>query len=81
MFLSSHDLYFQLISTKERNFNQISVCRNEIISFHFNHLSANPTKWSNTLKQFVGNSSSNGPLGIKKVVMQYKRNKVKVNRN
>ena len=22
---------------------------------HFNPLSANPTKWSNTLKQFVGN--------------------------
>ena len=25
----------------------------------FNPLSANPTKWSNTLKQFVGNLSTN----------------------
>ena len=25
----------------------------------FNPLSANPTKWSNTLKQFVGNSPTN----------------------
>ena len=27
--------------------------------FIFNPLSANPTKWSNTLKQFVGNLSKN----------------------
>ena len=26
---------------------------------HFNPLSANPTKWTNTLKQFVGNLPTN----------------------
>ena len=26
--------------------------------YHLNPLSANPTKWSNTLKQFVGNLST-----------------------
>ena len=40
-----------------------------------NHLSANPTKWSNTLKQFVGNLPANclslfdlyGEIGAKRV--------------
>ena len=29
------------------------------MKLNLNPLSANPTKWSNTLKQFVGNSSAN----------------------
>ena len=32
---------------------------NQNILSHFNPLSANPTKWSNTLKQFVGNLPTN----------------------
>ena len=30
-----------------------------LVAVNFNPLSANPTKWSNTLKQFVGNLSIN----------------------
>ena len=30
-----------------------------LVAVYFNPLSANPTKWSNTLKQFVGNLSIN----------------------
>ena len=29
------------------------------VKLRFNSLSANPTKWSNTLKQFVGNLPTN----------------------
>ena len=29
------------------------------LSYYFNPLSANPTKWSNTLKQFVGKTQTN----------------------
>ena len=29
------------------------------VSAYFNHLCVNPTKWSNTLKQFVGNLPTN----------------------
>ena len=31
----------------------------ENVSIEINPLSANPTKWSNTLKQFVGKSPTN----------------------
>ena len=31
----------------------------KIASFTYNPLSANPSKWSNTLKQFVGNLPAN----------------------
>ena len=31
----------------------------QLISFTFNPLSANPTKWSNAIKQFVGNLATN----------------------
>ena len=33
----------------------------------FNPLSANPTKWSNTLKQFVGNFESQDELKSRKI--------------
>ena len=33
--------------------------RNTHFMIQFNPLSANPTKWSNTLKQFVGNWQTN----------------------
>ena len=33
--------------------------RNTRFMIQFNPLSANPTKWSNTLKQFVGNWQTN----------------------
>ena len=29
------------------------MIRKNFGKYHFNHLSTNPTKWSNTLKQFV----------------------------
>ena len=40
---------------------QINLRKNELRTtyFSFNPLSANPTKWSNTLKQFVGNLPTN----------------------
>ena len=48
--------------------NSLLLCNVKIIPqstnrvsslFRFNPLSANPTKWSNTLKQFVGNLPTN----------------------
>ena len=35
------------------------VKRQDLKFYTFNPLSANPTKWSNTLKQFVGNLPTN----------------------
>ena len=50
-----------------------------IIHFYFDPLSANPTKWSNTLKQFVGKLPANclsefdhfGELVLKWLKVQY----------
>ena len=36
-----------------------TICRVLIIIFSLKPLSANPTKWSNTLKQFVGKMAAN----------------------
>ena len=36
-------------------YNEISCLHLKISLFHVNPLSANPEKWSNTLKQIVGN--------------------------
>ena len=49
MKLSKHGLYLQHVSDWKIIFS----------IFFLNPLSANPTKWSNTLKQFVGNLSAN----------------------
>ena len=53
----------RVISTKLiSNFIEVNIRTNFIqhfpyrLIFHFDPLSANPTKWPNTLKQFVGNS-------------------------
>ena len=56
------------MSQKNKNISILSDClllkninyaRVQMNAFHFNPLSANPTKWSNTLKQFVGNLPTN----------------------
>ena len=36
--------------------NSVIKCNNNQYQFWLNPLSANPTKWSNTLKQFARNS-------------------------
>ena len=36
-------------------FRPQSNVHNKLLSQNYNPLSANPTKWSNTLKQFIGN--------------------------
>ena len=37
-----------------QNPEEVSVCGDHLVLSQLNPLSANPTKWSNALKQFVG---------------------------
>ena len=48
-------LHYSLFNSKVTKITQI--CKN--MTLYNNPLSANPTKWSNTLKQFVGNLPTN----------------------
>ena len=49
-----------------RNMHIICLVNCDIMSFEINLLSANFTKWSNTLKQFVGNLPFSG-IGVWRV--------------
>ena len=58
-------LHYKIFTVAEGNFeiyfSQMLLCNNQKSQFEvqLNPLSAKPTKWSNTLKQFVGNLPTN----------------------
>ena len=53
-------LSFNLISSTSETFLEIcQTSKMELFAKIVNPLSANPTKWTNTLKQFVGNMLAN----------------------
>ena len=61
-------MYMEIVNRRDRNslvdiLNQRlegnSVIHSDKCKAYLNPLSANPTKWSNTLKQFVGNLPTN----------------------
>ena len=62
--IHSADFCWLLLLKQNKGFLMLAMFQDNIISLqcwvkeklYLNHLSANPTKWSNTLKKFVGNS-------------------------